>query len=358
MKIKKEFLTGKGEYLSSRYRNLYGEGNYGEIVKDEQKSLLNKYIIVALLFFAAVAFSISDTIDGGPDIKTDKDGLLVSIERPKEGESASTINARVWAVSKSGQISKDKDIVIEPEGENIKSDDVGLLRRESESDKLERKISSTVRSLNENTEKKEIVLPTRLEDGTKLYWKEEKKNNYPFIFIGALLTFVVIYRSRYDKIKKKEKAARESVIREMPGFLNKLVLLLNAGIVLNSAFEKIMQDYERTRNKTECYFYSQMQDVYIKVKETNCPMQLELASFAKRSGVRELMRLSNIITDNINKGTDLTDKLRREGEALWFARKKQSEEKGRLAETKLTMPLVILLLVLVMITIAPAMMDM
>lgn len=37
--------------------------------------------------------------------------------------------------------------------------------------------------------------------------------------------------------------------------------------------------------------------------------------------------------------------------------KKQSEEKGRAAETKMTFPLVILLLVLVIITVAPAMIE-
>lgn len=93
-------------------------------------------------------------------------------------------------------------------------------------------------------------------------------------------------------------------------------------------------------------------------RETNSPFHKELAAFARRSGVRELMRVSNVINDNIDKGTELTGKLRREGDALWFARKKQSEEKGRLAETKMTLPLVMLLCVLVLITIAPAMMDM
>ena len=50
--------------------------------------------------------------------------------------------------------------------------------------------------------------------------------------------------------------------------------------------------------------------------------------------------------------------MKRENELLWFARKQQSEEKGRLAETKLTLPLMILLMVLIMVTVAPAMMEM
>ena len=45
-------------------------------------------------------------------------------------------------------------------------------------------------------------------------------------------------------------------------------------------------------------------------------------------------------------------------ELLWFSRKKRAAEKGRLAETKLTFPLMLLLLALVMVTTAPALLDM
>ena len=93
------------------------------------------------------------------------------------------------------------------------------------------------------------------------------------------------------------------------------------------------------------------------VRETNGSLCQELQQFAKRSGVKELIRISNILSDNLNKGTDLSEKLKQENSLLWLARKQQSEEKGRLAETKLTLPLMILLLVLIMMTIAPAMME-
>ncbi len=43
---------------------------------------------------------------------------------------------------------------------------------------------------------------------------------------------------------------------------------------------------------------------------------------------------------------------------MWIGRKKKAEEKGKLAETKLTFPLMILLLVLIMITVAPALLGM
>ena len=53
----------------------------------------------------------------------------------------------------------------------------------------------------------------------------------------------------------------------------------------------------------------------------------------------------------------MTEKLQAESEILWMNRKKNCEERGRLAETKLTLPLVIFLLVLIVITIAPALLE-
>ena len=66
----------------------------------------------------------------------------------------------------------------------------------------------------------------------------------------------------------------------------------------------------------------------------------------------------NIITDNQFKGVDLSDKLESERDLLWEQRKKLAEERGRAAETKMAFPLAILLLVLILITAAPAMLQM
>jgi tight adherence protein C len=67
--------------------------------------------------------------------------------------------------------------------------------------------------------------------------------------------------------------------------------------------------------------------------------------------------MTAVISDNWDKGSVLAEKLEGESNLLWISRKKRAEEKGKLAETKLTFPLVILLIVLIMVTIAPALME-
>ena len=64
-----------------------------------------------------------------------------------------------------------------------------------------------------------------------------------------------------------------------------------------------------------------------------------------------------VIADNISKGVELNEKLERESELLWILRKKNCEERGKMAETKLTLPLMMLLMVLIVITVAPALIE-
>ena len=83
-----------------------------------------------------------------------------------------------------------------------------------------------------------------------------------------------------------------------------------------------------------------------------------LDDYGKRLAIKEFTRITSIITDNQYKGVNLTEKLESESDILWTQRKKIAEEKGRIAETKLTFPLALLLLVLILITAAPAIMEM
>lgn len=55
---------------------------------------------------------------------------------------------------------------------------------------------------------------------------------------------------------------------------------------------------------------------------------------------------------------DLWDKLADEGEQLWRERKRTALEKIRLSESKMSFPLALLLIALILITAAPAMLQM
>ena len=106
------------------------------------------------------------------------------------------------------------------------------------------------------------------------------------------------------------------------------------------------------------YFSELITDLYDRAEKSKSSLSKELYDAALRLGIWQFIRITSIITDSMYTGSDMSHKLTSEAKMLWFERKKLAESRGRLAEVKLTMPLLLLLLVLMIVTIGPATMDM
>ncbi|WP_027399323.1 type II secretion system F family protein [Anaerovorax odorimutans] len=222
---------------------------------------------------------------------------------------------------------------------------------------LECRLAALTDELADNRDNNYLVLPNNLQDNIKIRWSDKKSNDITILIIIFVLLILIIFKNRYVKIDKEIKTAKESMLNDFPDFVNKLVLLLNAGLVPTTALLKISNDYADYHCE-EKVLYAELCEIQRKVDGTNLSVISELKNFAQRCGIREFMRFSAIIAENINKGSTLAEKLESESELLWLNRKKNAEERGRLAETKLTLPLLILLLVLIVITIVPALIEM
>lgn len=291
--------------------------------------------------------------------------------RPNEGESSGHIYLNVKVENDKAAYSKNFNLTIYPyaagsaEGniQNEDSADEDESQAMSKEELMAYEIRSIVNNLNDDTERKRISLPSQLSNGDKITWEAKRKSNSVFISFAILAIAVFIYRNRLAPLKSLRNSQLQSITRQLPEFVNRLVLLLNAGLVLNSAFEVAVMESKYLSSTNGDYFYERMREIYSKVNKTNSSMNREFREFARahRSAggdtAKELMRISNIISDNISKGVELTDKLQRESEILWLNRKRDCEERGRLAETKLTLPLTFFLLVLIVITVSPALLE-
>ncbi len=72
-----------------------------------------------------------------------------------------------------------------------------------------------------------------------------------FDLAGILILFATllftVYRKRYSWVEKQIKRTKESIIEDFPEFTDKLILLLNAGMVTEAALRKIAFDYKKSR---------------------------------------------------------------------------------------------------------------
>lgn len=161
-----------------------------------------------------------------------------------------------------------------------------------------------------------------------------------------------------SKQKKEREKEKRDILMTLPGFINQLLLLLNSGMVLTEAFSQIAVNYGRLHDSRKNYFTQKINSIYLQAEETGENPVKAFYEFGRQSNVKELSRAATILLENQNKGTDLWDKLAQQGENLWKERKQMAMENIRLAESKMSFPMGIFLLSLIIMTAAPAMMQM
>ncbi|MDO4544894.1 MAG: type II secretion system F family protein [Bacillota bacterium] len=325
-------------------------------MEEIRKKTYRNLLMIALVAVILLAADLIMSFQGSQVSITESEGKLYMI-RPDAGSDLGHITLRAKVTGEGEEFEKKINVSLEPYGE--KSEEEEQQEQPSamtERERLEYEMRSVVSSFNDDSTLKKVLLPQTLEDGETISWQVERENNGLLIIISAVLLMAVVYKNRFAAIDKERKAQQESILRQLPEFVNRLVLLLNAGLVLNSAFERAIKESIAFKGSDD-YFYSNMKELYLSVKTANSPLHRGFREFAKKSGSKELMRISNIINDNISKGVALTEKLQRESEILWLNRKKSCEERGRLAETKMTLPLMIFLMVLIVITVAPTLLE-
>ena len=150
---------------------------------------------------------------------------------------------------------------------------------------------------------------------------------------------------------------RKDCVCCLPGFLSQILLLMNGGMMLQDAFLKIAEGYGNLPDRQKNYFTEEICRIKSKTEKSGeNPIRL-FCSFGRSSGVKELARISTIMLENQNRGTDLWEHLADESDLLWQERKRAAIEKMRVGESKMSFPLGILMMSLLLITAAPAMMQ-
>ena len=216
-------------------------------------------------------------------------------------------------------------------------------------------IQEVLREMNEQTkESNKYLLPSSLE-GRKLIWKRAA-NGYSVIIIlfgcAAAAYFLLIEKQNDQKQQKKK---QEQMLLDYPEIINKLVLLLGAGMTVQKAWNRITLNYEEQIERTGIrYAYEEM---LITRHELNS-MLTESDSyerFGRRCNLTEFIKLGALLSQNLKKGVaGLTRMLALEAENAFSERKARARRKGEEAGTKLLLPMFLMLVVVLIIVIIPA----
>lgn len=174
------------------------------------------------------------------------------------------------------------------------------------------------------------------------------------LFAGAVIVVFIPFVMLKGVERQIEKRKRE-IILELPLFINKITLLINAGETVHQAFVRAIEQ----RDFSESHYLYQELRVVLKQLHNNYAFQQAMEELSRRCGVQEVSIFTNTILLNYRRGgSELVAALRGLAHQLWGTRKMVAKTVGEEASAKLVFPLIIIFIVVMVIVGAPAVLMM
>lgn len=196
----------------------------------------------------------------------------------------------------------------------------------------------------------EVTLPEEI-DGQAVLWKEEKQSSAVMVLLlgifGAVLLCVSVVREEENKKRRR----RQAMEMEYGAVIGKLSLYLSAGMNIRSAWEKITAEGRGNP------IYEEMQ-ITCREMEGGIGEAEAYERFGRRLLLQRYIRLATLLVQNLQKGNAaLLLQLRQEvllsREELASAVRKRGEE----ISTKLLLPMMLLLGIVMIWIMVPAFMS-
>lgn len=220
-------------------------------------------------------------------------------------------------------------------------------------DHLEETLRDSIKKASTN---EVVVLPSKIQ-GYQVNWSGDTNWLSPIrLFLMGLVVAVLFYFLKAKALDEHMVKRKEEILIRLPNLINKIALLIQAGMTFNNAWQKVVEDYRVLKNNTGIR-YELYEEMLITQNDiaagTDTLKAYEL--FAKRLGCKEVFRFITIITQNIKKGNHmLSNALLELSYHVWQQRAQRAKIKGEKASTKMVFPMVILLVVVMMMILTPA----
>lgn len=173
------------------------------------------------------------------------------------------------------------------------------------------------------------------------------------IFLGVSIAVSVGLGFLLDKsLDSKIEKRRTEIRMEFPEFVNKLTLLVNAGMTISKAWEKITAD-----NKKEGPLYDELMRASAEINAGK-PEAVAYEDFGKRCKIKEIMKFVSVIVLNLKKGgAEVVPTLRVQGNECWEMRKAEAKKLGEEASSKIMLPLMMMFIGIIIIVATPAILS-
>lgn len=218
-------------------------------------------------------------------------------------------------------------------------------------------VNSDKETINEDT----IKLPKVINDFRVVY---KENRNLGFLLMPIFGVLVAILLEARDKEEEKEKAKRRIRLLEIDfaQIISKILLYVSSGMTIRNSFIRLAEQYQKSKNDTKNFEPRAAYEELIVVKNKLASGYSEVSAYeemAKNINLRIYTRFLNIIIQSIKNGNkDLKNILNMEVQDALYERKQNAKKLGEEAATKLVLPLMMMLSIIMVVIMVPAFMGM
>lgn len=200
-----------------------------------------------------------------------------------------------------------------------------------------------------------FYLPDNFQN-TLLQWRYEKGHSFILLGIMLLLLLPFIDYQKDREVHKRIKERREELQRQYPEFLSKLILYMEAGMNIKGAVFRIAEDYraKKIRGKSQMYLYEEI--LYICRQNKNGLSEKECYQLlGNRCNLPCYKKLTGMLIRYLEKGGyGMAGHFREEVKRANEERKKQIKKQGEEMGTKLLLPMIMMLGIVMVLIMVPA----
>lgn len=204
---------------------------------------------------------------------------------------------------------------------------------------------------------KYIYLPSQI-NGQNLTWQMQHENLPLKVLLLEGIILVILPLAERSRRRDEEKKRQKALLLDYPEMVSKINVLVGAGMTIKQAWHIISAQYLDKRKKNtikESIAFEEMVKADREIRDGESE-RIAYQRFAERTQNPSYERFVRLLISNLLKGNrGLSDLLEQESEKAFSIRRMQARQLGEEAQTKLLLPMIMMLGIVMAIVIVPAM---
>lgn len=202
---------------------------------------------------------------------------------------------------------------------------------------------------NEQQTKEVFELPKEL-DGMIISYRNRMNNRFIYVFFLGIGCAFFLSFGMDDDLKKKYEKRQQQLLFDYPEFVSQLALLIGAGMSLTGAIRRIYMDHRNSLAP----LYEEIK-IFVHNLDNGFMEERAMEDLGNRTGLVQYRKLCSLLAVNMKKGSmNMKVMLEQEAEDAFEQHQTLIRKMGEEAGTKLLLPMVMMLVVVIAVIMIPA----